>query len=251
MGYNETVCQLCGVSFAIARLRRADEPDEAAWCYYGSDYVDEADGDGNEFVISCGDKTGCKLLERDPGFPPQDENGQEHLAGPGCASTRGYSGHRISLEEMKGCRAIQCLLKKGDDWQPEPDDQDFELKSNYFLTGIGDGSPDEEPLMDIDPVRHGADELLLANCVDVSFVLTFWGVQVSRFCHFTGLESCLPSLSSLFSIERHVTLLVLLYDVLTFLEPRAMVAHRLEWHLLRSNSKHRQNVSTLQSGFLC
>lgn len=36
MGYYETYCQLCGVSFAIARHRRADEPPSAAWDYTGS-----------------------------------------------------------------------------------------------------------------------------------------------------------------------------------------------------------------------
>ena len=39
MGYVEIVCQLCGVSFAIGRLRRPDEPQEAAWDYTGSGFV--------------------------------------------------------------------------------------------------------------------------------------------------------------------------------------------------------------------
>ncbi len=41
----------------------------------------------------------------------------------------GYPGYLISVEKMKGCRAVQCLLKKTDDevWKPEDDDQYFEI----------------------------------------------------------------------------------------------------------------------------
>lgn len=85
------------------------------------------------------------------------------MAGPGCIRKLGYSGYQISVEEMKGCRAVQCLMKKGSGWRAEADDQDFELESNYFLTGLGDGSPDESPLMDIIPARHGVEELLILN----------------------------------------------------------------------------------------
>lgn len=102
MGYCETHCQLCGVSFAIARLRRADEPEEAAWDYAGYDFVDvHDDSDG-----ICGEGSGCTI--------PDDEDNRvgEHVAGPGCVSESGYSGHRISVVEMKGCRAVQCLIKK-------------------------------------------------------------------------------------------------------------------------------------------
>jgi len=192
MGYCEIMCQLCGVSFAIARLRRADEPAEAAWDYTGSDYVDEANG-RDTFDDYCGDNTGCTLVERGPTFRPEDDSGEEHIAGPGCASCRGYCGYRISLEEMKGCRAVQCLIKKEEDWQPEADDQDFELASDYFLSGIGDGSPDESPLEDIMPARHGVDEMLIDNClygsrVSSLFKLFQLSIENSRLVAITTLE---------------------------------------------------------------
>lgn len=155
MGYFETVCQLCGVSFAIVRLPCPDEPPEASWDYTGSDYVDE----DKELSELCGESSGCQLLRHDG-----SETG-EHIAGFGCISTRGYSGQRVSLEEMKGCRAVQCLMKKDSNWEPEPDDQDFELESEYFLTGIGDGSPDEAPLENIMPIRHHIDSVIIANCL--------------------------------------------------------------------------------------
>ena len=157
MGYSETVCQLCGVSFAIARLRRIDEPPEAAWDYAGSDYVEE-DGELTEL---CGESSGCQLLPRDdvPALAG------EHIAGLGCISNRGYSGQRISIGEISGCRAVQCLIKKEAEWQPEEDDQDFELESDYFLSGFGNGSPDVEPLEITMSVRHGVDSVYISNCL--------------------------------------------------------------------------------------
>lgn len=161
MGYDEINCQLCGVSFAIARLGRADEPEEPAWDYTGSSFVGAEFG---EFDGVCGELAGCTR--------PNSEYNRagEHIAGPGCISEDGYSGHRISLAEMKGCRAVQCLVKKGAEgtnWIPEDDDQDFEIEGDYFLTGTGDGSPDGEPLENIEPVRHGFSEILICNMVSL------------------------------------------------------------------------------------
>ena len=121
----EIVCQLCGVSFAIARFRRADEPEDAAWSYDGRDFeiVD------HPFKL-CGGNSGCSTHG-------EGARAAEHIAGPGCVSENGYSGYRISLEEMKGCRAIQCLVSKDSSWTPEDDDEDFEIKGAHFLTGIG------------------------------------------------------------------------------------------------------------------
>ena len=57
----------------------------------------------------------------------------EHLAGPSCTCIRGYSGYRISVNEMKECRAVQVLLpKKPSRWKSEPADQDFELEGELF-----------------------------------------------------------------------------------------------------------------------
>jgi hypothetical protein len=67
---------------------------------------------------------------------------------------------------MKGCRTLQCLLRKKIDWRPEPDDQDFESEGNYFLTGVGDGYIDFSHV-DLNPVRHGVQENWPAN--DISY----------------------------------------------------------------------------------
>ena len=110
MGYFEYVCQLCGVSFAIARLRRADEPEQAAWAYNGVDFVSTSE----DFPI-CVEGSGCTM-------PSHDDRAREHVAGPGCVCQEGYSGHQISLAEVKGCRTVQCLVRKDPGWMPEDGD---------------------------------------------------------------------------------------------------------------------------------
>jgi hypothetical protein len=145
MGYFETYCQLCGVPFAIVRDRRADEPSQAAW--------DKRGRGGNEDI--------CRgaALETAP-------HGTDCLHHPMRGFGYTYSGYRISLEEMEGCRTAQCLLRKEDDWRPEHDDQDFELEGNYFLSGVGDGYVDYSHVH-FSPVRHGVKSFWPAN--DISY----------------------------------------------------------------------------------
>lgn len=45
-------------------------------------------------------------------FAVERECHLEHIAGPGCINTYGYSGHRISIEEMRTCTTVQCLVPK-------------------------------------------------------------------------------------------------------------------------------------------
>jgi hypothetical protein len=67
---------------------------------------------------------------------PEKLEDHEHIAGPGCGHKGGYSGHRITVEEMLGCTTSQCLVYKPDWWRPEDDDEDFEREGRYFLSGI-------------------------------------------------------------------------------------------------------------------
>lgn len=142
MGYFETDCQLCGASPAIARIRAPHEPESSSWDYSGTMFIE------GEPSLLCGEGSGCYILTAEgEQVRSGDEGGEyasgEHIAGPGCVSGEGYSGWRIGLEEMKGCRAIQCLVQKDDDWEEEEDDEEWEKKGNYFLSGSGDGSADE------------------------------------------------------------------------------------------------------------
>ncbi|KAF2169609.1 hypothetical protein M409DRAFT_52136 [Zasmidium cellare ATCC 36951] len=182
MGYSEQLCQICGVSFNIARIRRPDEPRSAAWIYYGSDFVD-AEGT----IQNCGRKSGCMIVDRDldedvlqdpwkrrvvegeddegggdgngegEEFAPNAEDDEDddepplleqfvelmkHIAGPNCTNGNGYIGHRISLQEMQHCRVWQTLIRKTETFQSAPDDEAFERTEDVFLSGISDDMPE-------------------------------------------------------------------------------------------------------------
>jgi hypothetical protein len=85
----------------------------------------------------------------------------EHIAGPGCAHPRGYNGHNITSEEMIGSGTVQCLIKKISGWQREATDEDWEVTSDYFLSGLGGymQSRDYGGVKCL-PLRHGVEEEL-------------------------------------------------------------------------------------------
>lgn len=61
---------------------------------------------------------------------------------------------------MKGCSTLQCLVKKAADWKPEGDDHDFELTSDYFLSGLGGYTPSWYDIyLTYIISRYGGDEL--------------------------------------------------------------------------------------------
>ncbi|CAI6342242.1 unnamed protein product [Periconia digitata] len=70
----------------------------------------------------------------------------EHIAGPGCEHARGYSGHEIGVEEMRGCQIAQCLIRKppGYEFVPSFYDEDFEVDGNFFLSGLTDHMPSRD-----------------------------------------------------------------------------------------------------------
>lgn len=107
-----------------------------------------------------GDLRPFEAIPEEPEDDTEDLEQHEHIAGPDCGNTGGYNGHRISVEEMKGCTTSQCLIPKAltgfQDWQ-EPDgtpltaargtedvsdprdmpvDEPFEIEGAYFLSGL-------------------------------------------------------------------------------------------------------------------
>lgn len=81
-------------------------------------------------------------------------DGREHIAGPGCVNRNGYSGHRIAVEEIKGCYTVQCIVRKGRCWTPEPEDQEFERSSDYCISGLSCNGPLPTQASEFLPVRH-------------------------------------------------------------------------------------------------
>lgn len=114
----------------------------------------------------------------------------DHIPGPDCTAKTGYSGHRISVEQMKGCKSFQCLMKKRPNWVPIEDDEDFEIESDFFLTGLGTDMPSrDENSPRVFPARHGADEIELEDKYTYAF-----GVSRS--------SSNQPSLLTFYLIDR-------------------------------------------------
>ena len=138
----------------LARLTANDDFEEFQSSNKGDHTFEDAHG------ASC--RSECR--DSDPIHECNDKNHGhrctanhlEHLAGPSCTNHSGYSGHRISAEEMRGCTTSQCLVKKPSDWVPEADDKGFELDSNYFLSGLGSYMPSRDDAnTKFDPHRHG------------------------------------------------------------------------------------------------
>ena len=83
---------------------------------------------------------------------------REHIAGPDCNLTTGYSGYRITAEEMHGCRTFQLFCPKREGWKPEFNDEDFEKDPSvrYFLSGVADSVDSKHPWNNVFvPSRHG------------------------------------------------------------------------------------------------
>ncbi|KAF7190902.1 hypothetical protein HII31_08061 [Pseudocercospora fuligena] len=177
MGYSEILCQICGVSFNIARLRNRQECEDgvnAAYSYHSSEQFIDADwyicrkrclaynSQTGEYKshwrkknASLQEKTNAESgeaaadAETDFDYPSGDDEYEyvitgidrdtelEHIAGPNC-SYNAYSGHYISADEMRGCRTFQCLIRKPPGWKPDENDEAFEHSSQYFLSGISD-----------------------------------------------------------------------------------------------------------------
>lgn len=104
----------------------------------------------------------------------------EHIAGPGCIHGLGYSGHEITVEEMRGCQTAQALVRKPKmpksepvssnedsdkyDFESLPDDEDFERTGEFFLTGLSKAVPSRDcnhPT--VTPARHDCEEPEMDN----------------------------------------------------------------------------------------
>ncbi|KAL2831471.1 hypothetical protein BDW59DRAFT_169731 [Aspergillus cavernicola] len=66
----------------------------------------------------------------------------EHIPGLTCPEANAYSGHAISLEEMRGCRTAQFLVHKDAGkgrWKPDGLHEPWEIAEDWFLSGVCDG----------------------------------------------------------------------------------------------------------------
>jgi hypothetical protein len=84
MDQDERHCQICAVAFNIGRARTKFEPSEAGW--------------GELHIYPDYDTPRCLEFWWESGCEEDEEGG--HIAGPGCAFDRSYSGYRITVAEM-------------------------------------------------------------------------------------------------------------------------------------------------------
>ncbi|KAL3418165.1 hypothetical protein PVAG01_09880 [Phlyctema vagabunda] len=190
MGYSEVLCRICGVSFNIGRVRRPGDPRSEGWALTGDHgngrgLVDHNYGDcdddlcqvirraKNDQEDSIGDESRGKeetwiaASAVEMHYGDQRENTPyeyEHVAGPNCRNRNGYNGHLVTAQEMRGCNILQCLMRKNTSWVRQPDDLDFEVESECFLSGISEHMPSRDidfPIMF--PPRHGLDDTVNAD----------------------------------------------------------------------------------------
>ncbi|CEI61339.1 hypothetical protein FVEN_g5942 [Fusarium venenatum] len=91
----------------------------------------------------------------------------EHIAGPNCGQIYAYNGHRISVEDMKGCKTFQY----------------FEVKGNYFLTGLGDDMNNRNTNWPtVFPARHGMNSLQVDFNDDNGINADQYGVPLHPTC---------------------------------------------------------------------
>ncbi|RAQ60756.1 hypothetical protein COH20_010907 [Aspergillus flavus] len=115
----------------------------------------------------------------------------EHIAGPGCCSTLGYSGADISLEEMRGCQTGQGLVHNDSgDEEPSPDDLECEINSDYFLSGLVDCMPfPEVGGAGVSPARHQYDWIEPADPFDDWFE-PYMAVPFHPWCFGVYMKLC-------------------------------------------------------------
>lgn len=117
--HEDYICQLCGVSFSFARIRRAEEPRSKAWTYDGSDYIDDPICDVGSGCTSLDEMTTNILLYRD-------------VIVKVCTLDIGSASKKCLV-----VRKVICISRKNDDWEEEADDQDFEKEGNFFPVRLG------------------------------------------------------------------------------------------------------------------
>ncbi|TGO23546.1 hypothetical protein BPAE_0129g00300 [Botrytis paeoniae] len=152
MGYSENVCQICAVSFNLARCRTKYEPPEAGWGHSTSlYYAREA-----RTCYDLSEESGCEKIARNGPLTA-------HIAGPNCVFDGGYSGYRISVAQMKDMRLSRYIIKKPENLSEEEDAPDYEKCSDYFITDQSITTQDHWQPGDLPRYRYGVNSFLAMN----------------------------------------------------------------------------------------
>ncbi|OJJ08573.1 hypothetical protein ASPVEDRAFT_89784 [Aspergillus versicolor CBS 583.65] len=94
----------------------------------------------------------------------------EHLSGPGCRYPGAYHGHRISMQEMKGCDTVQALIPGSGDraghWPPPyhlPFERDGDGEGRFVLSGLADSLGSRSDVIQVYPERYDIRVIHVAN----------------------------------------------------------------------------------------
>ncbi|PQE32796.1 F-box-like domain-containing protein [Rutstroemia sp. NJR-2017a WRK4] len=160
MGYYENFCQICAVSFNLARVRTKCESREAGWELENGLYYNYMGDPAGVLCSNMPEQSGCKNVPVEGGgaFPEE-----EHIAGPGCVYTGGYSGYRITPEDMKNMRLTRYIIPKPKNTVDEEDAPDYEKCSDYFITDQTITTQDHFENGDLPRVRYGVDYFFAQN----------------------------------------------------------------------------------------
>lgn len=107
----------------------------------------------------------------------------EHIPSRTCTDTTAYSGFAISLEEMRGCRTVQCLVHKSEaerSWEPNEIHEDWETSEDWFLSGLCDGRSADDDFSEVWPAQRGVS-YVDANNVNFDVSRSFQTRRIPKF----------------------------------------------------------------------
>ncbi|TGO21585.1 hypothetical protein BPAE_0211g00050 [Botrytis paeoniae] len=123
----------------------------------------------------------------------QWENKFTHLPGPKCSGSKAYNGNFITAQEMRHCTTAQCLVYKDSNWSPSPDDEDFELEGDVFLSGLGDHVPSRDMSYVVPPNTREVAMPFHPTCLEVykhASRLNFNQTSIQDLMKWRDKESC-------------------------------------------------------------
>lgn len=163
-----SICQLCGVHFNLARIRRIDEPlsPETAWHSNRPPWppLNPSEVKSRPYVNvkkSSKPHPACEVA----GCSNQD--GDHAAGGPNCGVEDGYNGWRVTSQEMDMTTRVQCLVLKYPRRLPPPENDeaaDFEYESkNWCLTPVSRGSAGSSRALKVPYIRGVGGDIDICN----------------------------------------------------------------------------------------
>ncbi|PQE07219.1 F-box-like domain-containing protein [Rutstroemia sp. NJR-2017a BVV2] len=159
LSYSNSSC-VASLSFNLARVRTKCETQEAGWERSNGLYYNDMEDPASVLCSNMPEQSGCENVPVEGGgaFPEE-----EHIAGPGCVYTGGYSGYRITPEDMKNMRLTRYIIPKPKNTVDEEDAPDYEKCSDYFISDQSITTQDHFTAGRLPRVRYGVGHFFPQN----------------------------------------------------------------------------------------